>query len=362
MTAKVKRCAAGARPQQECFLKKFAAVFAKGGIALAAEQTFVVAIALLMMSAGVASAGEGAARFGAYGPESSRLREQLWIMPSGSPDTVLRTTVFRPAKALESTPRPVVIINHGTSEDTRLAQSMPVFYWLSRWFVERGYVVVVPERRGHGATGGPLVESVGTCADPDHLRSGQIGADDVEAVVHFVRKQPFVDPDRILVAGISTGGWASLALASRNPDGVRGIVNFAGGRGGHAGGLANAICGYTKLVQAAGTLGQTARVPTLWLYSRNDSYFSPELAERMATAFRSAGGAAELHILEPYEDDGHRIADDQDGWDLWGRELDDFLTRHLARRGSALVSAHGRVKPATTGTLQSTSAQGTAPH
>ena len=135
-----------------------------------------------------ASAAQSVA-YGAYGPEGPRLREQLWIVPSGDPNRYLRATVFRPADPAGSVApvrRPLVVINHGTSDWTRMAVSMPVFYWLSRWFVDRGYAVVLPQRRGHGATGGSLSEAVGTCAEPDHFASGQVAADDVAAVVEYM--------------------------------------------------------------------------------------------------------------------------------------------------------------------------------
>lgn len=306
-------------------------------------------------AAGIETGSLGEARYGAFGPQSPRMREQLWIMPGGAPATMLRATVFRPPG--DDALRPVVIINHGTSEAARLAQAMPVFYWLSRWFVERGYAVVLPERRGHGATGGDLAEAAGTCSDPDHFRSGQIAADDIEAVVRFVRRQQFADPQRILVAGVSTGGWASLALAARNPEGVRAVVNFAGGRGGHAGGRANAVCGAGRLVEAAASYGKTAKIPTLWLYAQNDSYFAPSLAQRMAKAFTTAGGRAELHVLPPYADDGHSIADDEDGWDIWGQQMQAFLA--LTMHGDAPATAHApRDEETTAQSLVTTSVEG----
>jgi pimeloyl-ACP methyl ester carboxylesterase len=224
---------------------------------------------------------------------------------------------------------PLVVINHGTSDATRLAVAMPVYYWLSRWFVDRGYVVVLPQRRGHGATGGPLAESIGTCADPDHYDSGLAAADDIEAVVRYMSREPFVAPGETIVVGISTGGWASLALASRNPRDVRAVINLAGGRGGHAFDRPpNEVCGASRLVEAARAYGATARLPTLWLYSENDSYFSPQLARAMSGAWNGAGGEAELHVLPPYGDDGHNLADDRAGWDLWGPIVEGFLMAH----------------------------------
>lgn len=266
--------------------------------------------------------------FGPFGPEGPRMREQLWILPGATPDIPLRATVFRPSDgeaAKGPLRRPLVVINHGTSDDTRLSVSMPVYYWLSRWFVERGYVVVLPQRRGHGSTGGKLAESIGDCANPDHFRSGQVAADDVESVVEFMSRQTFVQPKSTIVAGISTGGWASLALASRNPANVAAIVNFAGGRGGHARGRLNAVCGESRLVEAAATYGRTARIPSVWLYAENDTFFGPTLASEMATAWKSAGAPVQLSVLPPYRDEGHEIANDQAGWNLWGPVLDKFL-------------------------------------
>lgn len=264
------------------------------------------------------------------------MREQLWILPSGDPQIGLRSTVFRPAQdeqsirldaSLQSSERrlPLVIINHGTDASTREAVSMPVFYWLSRWFVERNFVVVIPQRRGHGATGGPMVEAGDNCLAPNHLQAGRNAADDIEAVLSYMRKQPFVDDQRVFVVGVSSGGWASLALAARNPPGLRGVVNFSGGRGAHAGGRKGAICSQERLIEAAGVLGSTARAPTLWIYAENDSYFPPFIATAMEHAWTAQGGAADLHILPAYGREGHEISDDRAGWSLWGQVLEDFL-------------------------------------
>ena len=307
---------------------------------------------LLMTALSPARVADAANLYGPFGPEAPRMREQLWIVPSGDPARVLRATVFRPEDPPGQTAprRPLVVINHGTSESTRMSVSMPVFYWLSRWFVERGYVVILPQRRGHGATGGTLAEDVGTCSQPAHDLAGRIAADDIEAVVDYMAKQAFVAPSETIVVGVSTGGWASLALAARNPANVRAVVNFAGGRGGHAGGRANGVCGKKELIGAAAMYGKSARVPTLWFYARNDSYFDPELAAAMATAWNHAGGRASLHMLAPYGEDGHDVAEDQAGWGLWGDALDKFLNDDA----SVPVAANGRADPQTTASIAPT--------
>jgi pimeloyl-ACP methyl ester carboxylesterase len=293
--------------------------------------TFIAVTLLSLVSVPQISSAAQNSLVGPFGPEGPRMREQFWMLPSGEDGRFLRATVFRPdepdgAQAAPAKPRPLVVINHGTAESTRMAVSMPVYFWLSRWFVDRGYIVVLPQRRGHGATGGTLSEGVGNCANPDHYQSGLVAADDIAAVVNYFQGQSGVDASDVTVAGISTGGWASLAYASRNPKGVRAVVNFSGGRGGHAGGMPNAVCGEKRLVESARRYGESARIPTLWFYSNNDSYFGPDLARSMAKAWNAGGGRAELHVLGAYGEEGHNIADDRAGWELWGRDLAGFLT------------------------------------
>jgi len=254
------------------------------------------------------------------------MREQLWIVPGGEPTTPLRATVFRPAEDGTTVRRPLVVINHGSDASTREAVSMPVFYWLSRWFVSRGYVVLVPQRRGHGATGGEFAEGHDSCSRPDHWAAAQSAADDIEAAVRFMSRQSFVDGQHVVVAGTSTGGWASLAIAGRSIPGVRLVVNFAGGRGGHAYGRPHAICAKDRLIETAGRLGERATVPTVWFYARNDSYFGPQLADAMASAWQRAGGRVDLKLLPAYGTDGHELVSDRASWPLWEADL----ARHLA--------------------------------
>lgn len=308
-----------------------------------ALAVFMTAIAMTAVSIGPAAFAGNDSVIGPFGPEGPRMREQFWMLPSGEPGRYLRATVFRPKIDAENEgqPRPVVVINHGTSASTRMAVSMPVYYWLSRWFVERGYVVVLPQRRGHGATGGPLSEGMDSCGKPNHYRAGLAAADDIAAVVSYFQKQPFVSPSDVVVAGISSGGWAALAYASRNPKGVQAVVNFAGGRGAYAGGIQRAICGRQLLIETAGRFGKTARVPTVWFYASNDSYFEPKLANTMAKSWSSAGGAVKLHSLPAYGQEGHNIANDRAGWNLWGGQLDVFLESARRRDHKTIAGRQG---------------------
>ena len=173
------------------------------------------------------------------------------------------------------------------------------------------------------------MEARDNCSNPDHFTAGKEAADDIEGALRFMRRQDFIDPARVAVVGVSTGGWGALALASRNPDGLRLVVNFAGGRGARAYGLPNSICAPDRLIKAASAFAQTAHVPSLWFYAANDSYFGPALGASMAAAWNNAGGKANLKQLKSYGSEGHRIADDRAGWKIWGEPLYQSLERYM---------------------------------
>ena len=67
------------------------------------------------------------------------------------------------------------------------------------------------------------------------------------------------------------------------------------------------------------------RIPSVWFYAENDSYFGPELAKRLAGVWNDNGGFADLKVLPPYGREGHVLPEDRAGWDLWGESADRFL-------------------------------------
>src|SRR5690606_405420 len=132
----------------------------------------------------------------------------------------------------------------------------PVFAAAAEFFVRRGYAVIVPQRPGHGDTGGPYLEGRdGPCETADYVRSGLAVADSIQAAIDYMPRQSFVKRSGVVVIGQSAGGWGSLALASRNPRNVAAIINFAGGRGGRVHNRPNNNCAPEKLVAAAGMFG-----------------------------------------------------------------------------------------------------------
>jgi dienelactone hydrolase len=236
--------------------------------------------------------------------------------------TVMQTRVLRPAGP---GPFPLAVVSHGSPPDAsqRPAMQVPTYGSASNWLLERGYMVGLPLRRGYGETGGPWLENFGSCSIPDYYRAGLTTAEDIRTAADFLRDRSDVRRDRVLLVGVSAGGWGSLAAASQNPPGVFAVVNFAGGRGGHHPKVGN--CAPQRLVATAGRYGSTARIPTLWLYAANDSFFAPDLARKMFDAFVRAGGRAEFVALPAFGSDGHQLFGAADGRALWQPPVEKFL-------------------------------------
>jgi dienelactone hydrolase len=106
---------------------------------------------------------------------------------------------------------------------------------------------------------------------------------------------------------------------------ITAVVNFAGGRGGRASDQPGNSCAPNRLVATAGLFGKTARIPTLWIYTENDSYVAPALSKQMADAYRAAGGRIEFHLLPAFGSDGHRLLASREGVPIWGPIVEKFL-------------------------------------
>jgi len=95
-----------------------------------------------------------------------------------------------------------------------------------------------------------------------------------------------------------------------------------------SGGLRSESCAAVTedaLVTAVRAFGVKSRVPSLWVYAKNDSFFGPDLVERMRSAFLEGGGDAKLVMLEPEGKDGHAIFSTPGGRAKWLPEMDGFF-------------------------------------
>ena len=287
-------------------------------------QAFKAFSALVVLGTMCTQSATAQPPFGAQGIEGQPNRMQQWLVPSPDPATSAHAVLFRPPGI---GPFRLAVIAHASTQNVlRRAQTpQPEYRALAAFLVARGFAVLVPERLGHGATGGKYLEDQAGCDEADYSRAGRATADEIAAAAGFVRKQPFVRPDGMLVVGHSAGAWGALALASEGPQDVSAIIAFAAGRGGHANDFPNQVCAPHTLLAAAAEFGRKARVPVTWLVAANDSYFSPELSKQLADAFRGGGDRVEFHVLPASGSEGHWLAETEAGVKLAGPELERAL-------------------------------------
>lgn len=277
----------------------------------------------MMLAIGCES-GRAQKTAGPQGPEEGVIRRQAWLIPAQDRTTLMWTMVARPPG---DGPFPLAVVNHGSVEnELRRAQyPRPRFTALTEWLVAEGYVVALPQRPGHGETAGPYYESAGSCAEADFRKAGLGTAATIGAAIEYMSRQVFVRRTGVLAVGQSAGGWGSLALASQNPSALRAVVAFAAGRGGRLDDTPNRNCAPERLIAIARDFGTRTRVPTLWLYAENDSYFGPALSRKLADAYRAGGGDAEYRLLPALDGDGHNLVSARDGVPLWKPVLEQFL-------------------------------------
>ena len=235
-----------------------------------------------------------------------------FLTKKGLFNIALETTIFKPEGA---GPFPVAVINHGKASGDPRFQSRYRPFSAVRYFLQRGYAVVVPMRQGFSKSGGSYIGS-GCNVESN----GRVQAEDVKAVLDDVVLQPWADKERIVVMGQSHGGWTTLAFGTQRYPGVKGLVNFAGG-------LRQESCpGWQQTLarSAAGYAAET-QLPSLWFYGDNDSYFNTETFRPMYEKYVAAGGNARLVAYGKFGSDSHGMFGMRAGEPIWQPDVTSFL-------------------------------------
>jgi dienelactone hydrolase len=217
----------------------------------------------------------------------------------------LETTIFRPAGP---GPFPVAVINHGKASGPNRLQARYRPLPAVREFLKRGYAVVVPMRQGFSNSGGMAVgEGCNIAAN------GSAQAEDVRAVVAWIEGQAWADAQHMVMLGQSHGGLTTLAYARDPHPGFRLFVNFAGGLK-----YDSDRCEWQQALKSAyAAYGAKTKVPTLWFYGANDSFFPPEVISPAHAAYVGAGGPAEMVAYEAFEGDAHGMFASPRGLRIW---------------------------------------------
>jgi len=206
---------------------------------------------------------------------------------------------------------PLAVLTHGTSNEPLERAHVTPWSQLqqAQWFARRGYVAMVVVRSGYGRSGGKEDGSNGGCNNHGSFEeTGEASAADLRAVMKFAESLPEVEPGTIVSAGVSTGGFAQVALSADPPPCLKAAISFAGGRGGDG---KEHNCDLDRLTGAFKAYGKSAHkhgdLPMLWIYSENDHWFPPAMAQQFATAYKKDGATMDFVLAPPDGTDGHHL-------------------------------------------------------
>lgn len=239
--------------------------------------------------------------------------------PGAARELRLEGFLYRPSSP---GPFPVLIFNHGSTGALRVSPTSTAFFRypeVARFFVERGWAVLMAMRRGRGASGGDYLERYD--CDRAILSAGVDRAvEDMDAVIAYVSSKSWADTSRLLLGGMSRGGLLSMVYSSRRPTKAKGVINFAGGWT-----IERCDDSIRFNTDTFAEAGRGNKLPMLWLYSENDRNYRPRAIHSYHRAFTQAGGTAELRLFPPIGYDGHILL--PGAVDVWRTPVSDFLAR-----------------------------------
>ena len=243
----------------------------------------------------------------------------------GGQQVRLAVRIFRPDG---KGPFPTLIFHHGSTGSGNQPLRFSRFWQpdtVIHYFVDRGWSVVLPSRRGRGGSEGGYDEGFGPdrtqgySLDPAYSLPGANRAlADIDAITNVIRAWPFVDPETILIGGVSRGGILSIAHAGRRPALYRGVLNFVGGWLGGRG------SNQTTVNENIFNRGAPFAKETLWLYASDDPFYSLDTTRSYFAAFQEAGGRGVF--VDAFPDEiGHGL---HNAPEHWSSVVEDYLDRH----------------------------------
>jgi dipeptidyl aminopeptidase/acylaminoacyl peptidase len=214
-----------------------------------------------------------------------------------------------------------ILFVHGNQGGRRLGGKEAVDDgWLVRFSSRLGVTAAAVSQPGFGASDGP--------AD----FCGPSTQQTIIAALDFLKQQPLVDPERIVLYGNSRGAVASAMAATKAPD-LKAII-LSGGVYDLRDAYMNSSRGLQQAIQNEAGLSNEAflersalyhadriRSEILLLHGKYDDRALIDQAQRFSEALARAGVPVKFHAL----DGGHRLPREQ-----VNPILRDFLTRVLA--------------------------------
>lgn len=226
----------------------------------------------------------------------------------------MEATLFKPPG---SGPYPVMIFNHGSSGGPIPATHTEDPKALGAHLLSKNIALLVPMRCGRGKSEGSNKEEPSPCTAEAARQGLRYASEAVDAVYEYLREQPWPSMDKVILAGHSRGGMLASMYAAKRPGVALAVINFSGG-------WKNDNCGPADVNLALfKDAGSGAKVPNLFLYARNDAFYSDDSMSKYAAQFKSAGGDVTFKMLEVEKINGHQLF--HRAMPLWKNSVDDFL-------------------------------------
>lgn len=208
-------------------------------------------------------------------------------------------------------PFPAVLWNHGSEKRPGWQAELAAFY------NAHGLVFFMPHRRGQGRSPGPYImdEIRGPGGRIAVVQAHQSANEDVVAAMNWLKIQPEVDPNRIVVSGCSFGGIQTLLTAEKGL-GARAFIAFA---------PAAQSWGNEGLDQRLEDAVRDAKAPVFILQAKND--YSTEPAEVLGKIAKKHAGNARIYPgFGKTPQQGHwDFATTSTGIEVWGEDVLQFI-------------------------------------
>lgn len=233
----------------------------------------------------------------------------------------LQLLLFRPQS---QGPHPIVVFNHGSTGGRGNDPTKHLLTWsppvVQKYFNDKGWAVVFPQRRGRGKSGGRYGEGLRedgggySCDVPVALAGFERAVQDLDAVMNYLRRSPSILSDRMLVGGTSRGGILSIAYAGMRPDYFVGAINFNGGWLGRACPTYESI--NPMIFERGAGFGRT----TLWLHGSYDQYYRIAHCRSNFEKYLAAGGHGTFVAARS----GHALLHKPE---LWMPSVNDYMRK-----------------------------------
>jgi len=226
---------------------------------------------------------------------------------------------------------PVIVIVHGGPE----SQFQPFFHFFIQYFVHHGYAVLAPNVRGSTGYGKAY-------SHLDDVEKRMDSVADLAHAAHWLKQQPGIDGDRLVVYGGSYGGFMVLSALTTYPDlwaagvdvvGISNFVTFLENTSEYR--RATREAEYGSLARDRDFLERISpsrhidalRAPLLIIHGANDPRVPLSEAQQMATALEARGVPSRLVI---FDDEGHGVIKLKNKLVMYPIVVE-FLDRHLKR-------------------------------